>query len=144
MVDCVLGFDNANVSVPKFPPSAAPQHTCTRRHARAPARADRRHLAQVNDDEDNRGPYFGASVGRVANRTAGGKFTVEGKDYSLAINNGPNSLHGKTISQLSIENAERMRLLSCLVRWRALENCGIVAGRRHRGVLVAVLENHSR
>jgi aldose 1-epimerase len=39
-------------------------------------------------------PYFGALVGRVANRIAGAKFTLGGKEYTLAQNNGRNSLHG--------------------------------------------------
>jgi len=38
--------------------------------------------------------FFGASVGRFANRIAAGRYTLDGKSYSAPLNDGPNTLHG--------------------------------------------------
>lgn len=50
----------------------------------------------VKDYQKSTEPYFGATIGRVGNRIAKGKFTLNGKLYSIPVNNGENALHGGT------------------------------------------------
>ncbi len=55
----------------------------------------------VADYQSDKNQYFGCTTGRVANRIAKGKFTLDGKEYTLAVNNGPNHLHGGVSRSLS-------------------------------------------
>jgi aldose 1-epimerase len=45
-------------------------------------------------DYESKSPYFGALLGRYANRIAGGRFSLDGEVFHLPVNNGPNTLHG--------------------------------------------------
>jgi aldose 1-epimerase len=66
----------------------------------APDRDGRRADVVLGFDDVRRyqeaSPYFGALVGRYANRIADGRFGLGGRTYQLPVNNGPNSLHGGT------------------------------------------------
>lgn len=50
----------------------------------------------LKDYQNSTEVYFGATIGRVGNRIAQGKFTLNGKNYSIPVNNGENALHGGT------------------------------------------------
>ncbi|WP_211323942.1 aldose epimerase family protein [Sediminitomix flava] len=51
-------------------------------------------FASIQDYLNTKQKYFGASIGRYANRIAEGQFELEGQSYQLPINNGKNSIHG--------------------------------------------------
>ncbi|MDR1563318.1 MAG: galactose mutarotase [Dysgonamonadaceae bacterium] len=48
----------------------------------------------ISEYQNQQEPYFGAICGRTANRIANGNFLLDGKEYQLPVNNGPNCLHG--------------------------------------------------
>src|SRR5688572_24077798 len=49
------------------------------------------------DDYLNQPQYFGSTVGRFANRLAGGRFKLDGKTWQTPVSNGANALHGGTL-----------------------------------------------
>lgn len=78
--------------------------------------------------QDGTSPYFGAVVGRVANRIANARFELDGQEYKLAANNGPNCLHG---GKVGLVRGKARRALGS-----ARQNgIGCCFGRRISGVL---------
>ena len=51
-------------------------------------------LGYKDEEPYKHAPFFGETIGRVANRIKDGKMNVNGREYQLELNNGPNSLHG--------------------------------------------------
>lgn len=67
-------------------------------------------------------PYFGATIGRVGNRIAKGKFTLEGKQYNVPLNNGENALHGgKKGFQDVVWNAEKINPHTLVLTYTAAD-----------------------
>ncbi|HIG81068.1 MAG TPA: galactose mutarotase [Verrucomicrobiales bacterium] len=66
----------------------------------------------VSGYEGDGNQYFGCTTGRVCNRIAKGKFTINGTEYTLATNNDPNHLHGGKDKALSKQV------------WKATPACG--------------------
>jgi aldose 1-epimerase len=74
--------------------------------------------ALINNPE----PYLGTVVGRYANRIALGKFTLDGVSYDLAINNGPNSLHGGAKGfNFKVWDAEQLDAQTLVLRYTSAD-----------------------
>lgn len=72
--------------------------------------------AYVNSTE----PYFGATIGRVGNRIAKGKFTLNGNEYTIPLNNNGNTLHGgKKGFQYVVWDAEQPDEKTLVLKYRS-------------------------
>ena len=72
----------------------------------------------INDVINSPEPYLSTLVGRYGNRICKGHFSIDGKDYELAINNGPNSLHGgKQGFNAKVWDAEQLNAQTLKLRY---------------------------
>ncbi|WP_417361014.1 aldose epimerase family protein [Galbibacter sp.] len=89
-------------------------------------------------------PYFGATIGRVGNRIAKGKFTLNGKSYQIPTNNGINALHGgKSGFQDKVWEAEKLNASTLELRYHSLDGEQGFPGNLDVKVTYSVTENNS-
>ena len=75
-------------------------------------------------------PFLSTVIGRYGNRIAKGKFTLDEEVYSLAINNGPNALHGgPTGFHRRVWDANQLNESTIEFKYLSVEPASIVAGR---------------
>lgn len=75
---------------------------------------------EVEGFKNSSEPYYGATIGRYANRIANGKLILDGREYKLATNNGPNHLHGGIKGfQDVVWEAEQLSKQSLLLLYKA-------------------------
>jgi len=79
-------------------------------------------LGSVRGFMNSTEPYFGATIGRVGNRIAKGKFSINGVEYSVPINNGENTLHGgKKGFQDVVWDVEQFNQHTLILRYESLD-----------------------
>ncbi len=95
--------------------------------------------------EHLKSPYFfGAIIGRFANRIAKGTFTLNGKEYHLPINNPPNSLHGGDKGFfMRVWDAQQLNDHNLLLRYNAKDGEEGYPGDLHVQVLYTLTSNNS-
>ncbi|OAQ40382.1 galactose mutarotase [Pedobacter psychrophilus] len=88
-------------------------------------------------------PYFGAIIGRYGNRIAKGKFSLDGKEYQLEINNGPNALHGGSDGfHNKFWNAEQPNNHTLILTCFSADGEGGFPGNLHVKVVYSLTDNN--
>src|SRR5215203_2236602 len=88
-------------------------------------------------------PYYGATIGRVANRIAKGKFSLEGKTYSLDTNIAPNHLHGGSKGFHNVVwNAEQLDEKNLLLTYLSIDEEEGYPGNLNVEVVYSLTDNN--